>query len=33
VSVESIEGDGSTFRLRLPIAAEPVRAAEAQESV
>jgi two-component system sensor histidine kinase SenX3 len=33
VSVESIEGDGSTFRLRLPVAAEPARTAEAQESV
>jgi hypothetical protein len=30
VSVESIEGEGSTFRLRLPLAPEVSRTAEHQ---
>jgi two-component system sensor histidine kinase SenX3 len=31
VSVESVEGEGSTFRLRLPLAVESARAAEPQD--
>ena len=33
ISVESVEGEGSTFRLRLPFASEPVAPAEPQDVV
>jgi two-component system sensor histidine kinase SenX3 len=32
VSVDSIEGDGSTFRLQLPLASEPARPVERQDA-